>query len=103
MGVPQDPPSAPATAAPSVVAAPALSDPNRNDLIWESELVKVEFDKTCWGPNKWAVFARPFGKARWILVAECDSEAAAMEAAKDPDRTEPGDLARTEVERQRMR
>lgn len=76
-----------------------IQDPNKNDLIWESELVKVEYDKQCWGPNKWMVFSRPFPKSRWRLVAECASGNEAMEAAKDPARTESGDLGRTEVER----
>lgn len=80
-----------------------VQDPNKNDIIYESELVKVEYDKTCWGPNRWIVFSRPDLKTRWRIIAECPNSEAAMKVADDPDRLESGDLARTEVERLQKR
>lgn len=76
-----------------------IPDPNKNDLIYETELVKVEYDKVCWGPNRWVVFARPAVKTNWRLVAECSSADEALTIAKDPERTESGDMGLTEVER----
>ena len=78
-------------------------DPNKNDLIYETDLTKVEYDKVCWGSRRWVVFARPDLKTRWRLVAECETSEEALAIAKDPERTESGDLGITEVERVRRR
>lgn len=72
-----------------------------NDILHESVLRKVEFDKVCFGA-KYQVFARNTPHEPWRHVAEAMTEEEAIEISKDDDRCFGAEL-QTEIDRRRAR
>ena len=70
-----------------------------NDILHESALRKVEFDKVCFGA-KYQVFARNSPHEPWRHVAEATTEDEALAISKDDDRCFGGELL-SEVDRRR--
>lgn len=70
-----------------------------NDVVYKTATRKIEFNKNCWGPNKYCVFARNAEKTQWRHVADAESFEEAKTICNDHTRMEFADLALTEVER----